>query len=313
MPAKLTTTSFIQRSQSIHGDKFTYEKTTYFNSKTPVVITCVNHGDISVNPNNHINNKSGCPLCYGRIKKTSEQFITQVKQLHGDVFTFERTNYVGDGVKVTITCKQHGDFTPTPSNILQGSGCPACALEEASKRNRKDQNLFIEQASKLHFNKYDYSLVEYKNSASPIIITCPKHGNFNQLPTVHLDQRCGCPRCTSLRGEMEVQEYLQTLNLRFNQQQMFNECRDKRRLKFDFFLPDHGILIEYNGLQHYRTVPLLKYSKQALLDIKRKDEIKQQFAKEKGLHLIVVPFNANTHTYLDRHLIPLIYGEQPSL
>lgn len=313
MPAKLTTLSFIQRSKDVHNNKFTYEKTVYTNSKTSVVITCINHGDISVNPNNHINNKSGCPLCYGRIKKTTEQFIDQVRRLHGDVFTFEHTNYSGDGIKVTVTCKQHGDFTPTPSNILQGSGCPLCALEEASKRNRKDQSLFIEQASKLHFHKYDYSLVEYKNSATPITIICPKHGKFSQQPTVHIDQRCGCPRCTSSRGEMEVREYLQTLNLKFNQQQMFKECKDKRRLKFDFFLPDYGILIEYNGLQHYRTVPLLKYNRAALLDIQRKDKIKQQFAKEKGLQLLVIPFNAKTHTYLDQHLTPLVSVAQSFL
>lgn len=304
MPAKLTTTSFIQRSQSIHGDKFTYEKTTYVNSKTPVVISCVNHGDISVNPNNHINNKSGCPLCYGRIKKTSEQFITQVKQLHGDVFTFARTNYVGDGVKVTITCKQHGDFTPTPSNILRGSGCPVCALEEASKRNRKDQDVFIEQAACTHDNKYDYSLVEYKNSITPVNIICPVHGVFQQKPSIHLDQRCGCQMCSSSRGELEVKKWLQQQGIPFIQQQMFDECFDKRRLKFDFFLPRHNTLIEFNGIQHYRNVPLFKHSNDTFEDVVRRDKIKVEFANKKGLRLIVVPYTVNVDQYLSQQLIP---------
>lgn len=304
MPAKLTTTSFIQRSQSIHGDKFTYEKTTYVNSKTPVVISCVNHGDISVNPNNHINNKSGCPLCYGRIKKTSEQFITQVKQLHGDVFTFARTNYVGDGVKVTITCKQHGDFTPTPSNILRGSGCPVCALEEASKRNRKDQDVFIEQAACAHDNKYDYSLVEYKNSITPVNIICPVHGVFQQKPSIHLDQRCGCQMCSSSRGELEVKKWLQQQGIPFIQQQMFDECFDKRRLKFDFFLPRHNTLIEFNGIQHYRNVPLFKHSNDTFEDVVRRDKIKVEFANKKGLRLIVVPYTVNVDQYLSQQLIP---------
>lgn len=60
---------------------------------------------------------------------------------------------------------------------------------------------------------------------------------------------------------------------------MFDDCKDKRRLKFDFFLPDHNILIEYNGLQHYRNVPLLKYSNDAFEDIHRRDQIKIDFAK----------------------------------
>ena len=313
MPAKLTTTAFIQRSQSTHGDKFTYEKTTYVNSKTPVVITCVDHGDISVNPNNHINNKSGCPICYGRVKKTTNQFTDQVRQVHGDIFTFEHTNYVGDGVKVTITCKQHGDFTPTPSNILRGSGCPTCALADASKRNRKDQNLFIEQASEAHNNRYDYSLVEYKNAITPVTIVCPTHGEFQQKPCIHLDQRCGCQMCSSSRGELEVRKWLQQRGVSFIQQQMFDECFDKRRLKFDFFLPQYNTLIEYNGIQHYRNVPLFKHSNDKFEDVVRRDQIKVEFTNKKGLRLIVVPYTANVDQYLSQHLTPLIYVEQSSL
>ena len=201
MPKKLTTATFIQRSALLHGGKFSYEHTTYVNSKTPVTITCTIHGDISVDPNNHIHKRSGCPLCYGNVRKTTEQFISDVKQKHGDIFCFDRTQYNGDGAKVTITCLRHGDFTPTASNVLQGSGCPKCALEQASVRNRKTTAVFIAQASKAHDNKYDYSLVEYKNSATHVVIVCPTHGAFSQTPSIHLDQRCGCPKCSMSIGE----------------------------------------------------------------------------------------------------------------
>lgn len=53
---------------------------------------------------------------------------------------------------------------------------------------------FIEKATQVHGDKYDYSKVEYINSKEKVCIICPKHGEFWQLPTVHL-QGCGCQKC----------------------------------------------------------------------------------------------------------------------
>lgn len=49
--------------------------------------------------------------------------------------------------------------------------------------NTKD---FIEKASMLYNNKYDYSLVKYINSNTKIKIICPEHGEFEQIPASHL-------------------------------------------------------------------------------------------------------------------------------
>lgn len=37
---------------------------------------------------------------------------------------------------------------------------------------------FIEKAKKVHGDKYDYSLVDYKKSHTKIKILCPIHGEF---------------------------------------------------------------------------------------------------------------------------------------
>ena len=54
---------------------------------------------------------------------------------------------------------------------------------------------FIEKATNIHGNKYDYSKVEYINNRTNIIIICPKHGEFLQTPNTHLDG-CGCGKCS---------------------------------------------------------------------------------------------------------------------
>ena len=54
---------------------------------------------------------------------------------------------------------------------------------------------FIERASIVHHNKFDYSQVEYKNTHTKVIIICPIHGEFTQKPNDHL-RGSGCHACS---------------------------------------------------------------------------------------------------------------------
>ena len=54
---------------------------------------------------------------------------------------------------------------------------------------------FIEKARRIHGDKYDYSKVEYKNIDTKVCIICPEHGEFWQRPSVHIYDKCGCPKC----------------------------------------------------------------------------------------------------------------------
>lgn len=58
---------------------------------------------------------------------------------------------------------------------------------------QKTQN-FINKAIAKHGNKYRYDKTYYVNSSTPVTITCPEHGDFNQTPNEHL-KGCGCPKC----------------------------------------------------------------------------------------------------------------------
>ena len=57
------------------------------------------------------------------------------------------------------------------------------------------KEIFIEQAIKIHGNKYDYSEVIYINNRTPVKIYCNTHKIFFwQTPDVHL-RGSGCPEC----------------------------------------------------------------------------------------------------------------------
>lgn len=66
-------------------------------------------------------------------------------------------------------------------------------MNREEKRIKFEQE-FKEKGKQLHNNKYDYSNVVYVNSRTKVKIICPKHGEFEQLPSSHL-QGTGCPEC----------------------------------------------------------------------------------------------------------------------
>jgi hypothetical protein len=57
---------------------------------------------------------------------------------------------------------------------------------------------FVEKATKIHGDTYDYSLVEYKNMKTKVTIGCKIHGEFKQYPYSHL-AGCGCRKCGNMK------------------------------------------------------------------------------------------------------------------
>lgn len=71
---------------------------------------------------------------------------------------------------------------------------------------------FIEIANKLHNGKYDYGKTVYHNKRTKVIITCPIHGDFEQIPHDHL-KGCGCPQCgkdsSASNRSMTTEEFIE--------------------------------------------------------------------------------------------------------
>ena len=122
-------------------------------------------------------------------KKTTEQFINEAKQVHGDKYDYSLVEYINVKTNITILCSIHGEFDQNPYNHLRGSNCPKCVGK--GQRTKSD---FVEKSKQVHGDKYDYSLVSYKNNSTKVTILCPEHGKFEQTPDCHT-QGQGCPKC----------------------------------------------------------------------------------------------------------------------
>lgn len=202
---KRTTTNFINDAIQIHGDKYDYSKVNYISLKEKVIITCSAHGDFEQSPNNHLNGQ-GCAKCSRRYKKTTTNFIDDAIKIHGDKYDYSKVNYVNSHTKVTIVCKNHGNFEQLPYSHLNGSGCANCGLIQKANSRKSNIDEFIEKSTEVHGDRYDYTKVVYSKANEKVIIICKKHGEFEQIPSDHYGGH-GCAKCG---GEQNADNYRKT-------------------------------------------------------------------------------------------------------
>ena len=78
---------------------------------------------------------------------------------------------------------------------------------------KKTKEEFIKESKEKHGDKYNYSKVDYVNSATKVCIICPEHGEFWQMPSSHLRGK-GCTECGQIemwnkRGRMTTEKIVE--------------------------------------------------------------------------------------------------------
>ena len=171
----------------------------------------------------------------------TQLFIQKAQKVHGDKYDYSKVEYVNNQTKVTIICPEHGEFKQTPGNHLMGQNCPKCA----HRSYKKTTNEFIEEARKVHGDRYDYSRVVYTKNNKNVCIICPEHGEFLQTPYSHLTG-CGCPKCYNERRGLsrkksnntfisELEEIFQGKGYDFSKVDYVND-----KTKVTIICPEHG-------------------------------------------------------------------------
>ena len=94
------------------------------------------------------------------------------------------------------------------------------------------------------------SAPSYSSAKNNIIITCPIHGDFLQMPNTHI-QGAGCPKCI-LKSQNKLFEKLKSSLQEDLLWEYTTEWLEKQRI--DIFIPKYNIGIEYHGIQHYEPV-----------------------------------------------------------
>jgi len=282
---KPTNEEFIEKSKIIHNNKYDYSLVKYVNNTTKVKIICPIHGEFEQIPKSHLDGNN----CYKCHFTCTNDFIKKSKEIHNDKYDYSLVEYINNSTKVKIICPEHGIFEQTPNNHMsKKSICPNC--------NNKNKSLtlddFIKKSKEIHNDKYDYSLVEYKNNITKVKIICPEHGIFEQTPNSHYVKKNGCPICNESKGEKILMNYFKNNEIYYIRQKKFINCIDINELPFDFYLPYYNVCVEFDGLQHYKSIDYFG-GKKTLEYIKKHDEIKNSFCKNNNIKLIRIKYNEN--------------------
>ena len=239
---KLTLGAFVEKSNSIHNFKYDYSFVKYKGNKTKVEIICPEHGSFWQTPSSHFKRR-GCPICSGKCKYTTEEFIQKAQQIHNQKYDYRLVDYKNAHSKVKIICPEHGVFEQLAYTHLQGRGCAKC-----SQKCKIDVIEFEKRCNLMHNHKFNYSKLNYKNASKVLSIICPKHGVFKQNARLHMNG-AGCPKCTNhiSKPEIEVQDFIKSLGFKIKT----NNRKILNGKELDIYIPELKKAIEFNGTYYH--------------------------------------------------------------
>jgi len=282
------------------------------NGGEKITMSCKKHGNFTANFTTiRRSKKSRCPNCRKEentqgTKKDTESFIIRAKEVQGDKCDYSKINYVDHKTDVEIICNTCGKlFKQKPSAHLSGKGCSNCW----TNRNREDKiqnRVSVEEVSKIcniiFNNTLDFSRSECVTSNDKMEVFCKKcNSSFTQYKC-HLVRGVGCQRCSKeekeSKPEKRITKILLDKGIEFNKEHSFDGCVYKKKLRFDFFIPNINTCIEYQGEQHYRPIEIFGGIKAYELQIE-KDNVKREYCKNNNIQLIEIAYSDNIEEKLE--------------
>lgn len=256
-----------------------------------VFYECKNHPNILFKVRyDHIESMKGCPKCSNKNKTLIEEKnntnISKNITILGE--------YNGWNVKTKCKCNICNKILYIDWNHLyRGQGCKDCGRKMSNTKRTKTQDEFEKELFKVQSSLK--VIGKYVNSRSKIECECNICGTkFTGIAVNLLNLDCGCPKCRSSIGEYYIAEYLESRNIKYIRQKQFDECLYKNKLRFDFYLPEYNICIEFQGEQHYKPVSFKNETKDDSIDnfieLIFRDNIKRNFCKKHNIKLIEISY-----------------------
>lgn len=261
---------------------FEYIDTIRKNGKIVILFICNNHRELGKQemPKTNMERQiKGCKYCSG--KSLPEWYVLQkAKEINPHIQLLEP--YINLTSKIKCFCTKHNCLTnKTMQQILKGQGCYYCGLEKLAIKKFLTINEYQEKVSLKHKN---IAVLEYHGINAYAKFQCTLCGHIWLSYAGSMKQ---CPKCSKYyNGEKQISDIMDEWKIKYIQQFRFSDCKDKRTLPFDFFLPDNDICIEFDGIQHFQQVD----GWTDLKIIQKHDAIKNKFCKENNLILIRIPY-----------------------
>ncbi|MGL4802022.1 MAG: zinc-ribbon domain-containing protein [Cetobacterium sp.] len=129
-----------------------------------------------------------------------------------------------------------------------------------------------------------------RNSGKKYKFMCHECYNEWRTTTYHMSRGQWCPSCNESKGESAVRRSLIKRNIEFVPQKKFEDLLSYKNyhLSYDFYLPKHNLLIEYQGEQHRRFVKWMHGTYENYRTRLIYDEIKRDYANKNNIRLLEI-------------------------
>lgn len=294
MSAKKTQEQFEQEIKELHPHITVVGK--YTTARNPITVRCDIHNyEYSVVAGALLGSVYGCKFCareHWGLKRRQFSINGGFKQ------TVEKTNpnvivlgeYTYAKSRVKVRCAICGnEWNAIADSLLRGYGCKKCAMKYVQNLNTKTHDEFLVDFREKNPNHDKIKFITtYEKFELPITCECSECGNVWVTTPHNLCDGSGCPVCRLSKGEGKIREFLINNNIKYESQKMFDGllgCGGKN-LRYDFYLPEHNALIEYQGEFHDNSV--LFQTKNEFEKLKIHDKKKKNYAVENGYNFIEI-------------------------
>lgn len=292
---KKTHEQFLKEIEEIVGSEYVVLSQYDGNSKKVKMLHVKCGHEWDVRATLFLHSGTRCPKCNGGIKKirSHNDYIEAVYKRHGDKYEIT-SEYINAKTKISFKCDKHGEITTSPQNFLE-HGCGKCSYDRRCKTNDE----FLSELKNVHGNSI-VPLNSYEKYNKKISFQCEKGHMWESRPS-NILKGYGCPECSKSTGEKIVNEYLINNNLYYETQYTFENCKNKKLLRFDYFV-ENKILIEYDGKQHFKPVDFggkgEEYAEKELKLRRKHDEIKSNYCIENNIYLVRIPYWEEEFEYI---------------
>ena len=232
---------------------------------------------------------NNCDACFKRSFASHPKAKYWSKTKNGDVTPLDVPKY--SNTKYGFDCGEcpHA-FESSPTSIVgRGTWCPYCCVPSSTlcpNTSNCDfcfKKSFASHSKAKYWSKTNGKTPRYvpKNSNKKYGFDCDKcHHAFKSSPDSIVRGRW-CPKCknkTELKLYEAVKRHYPTLIHQFNQEW----CKNINCLPFDFCIPEHNIIIELDGRQHFIQVSNWTSPEET----NKNDLFKEKCANEQGYSVI---------------------------
>ena len=192
-----------------------------------------------------------------------------------------------------FSCEEHGNINKPKliqNSIRKNANSPCCKCNRTLRSKSKEEIQTESDKFHGHFTFFGYN----KESYSYGYFVCkhhPERGVHNQVIASHIK---GSNPCCSVKSknEIEIIKILNKLKIKFILQYSYSDCKNVKSLLFDFYLPKHNLLIEYDGRQHFKHIKRFgSYTK--FLTLQKCDKIKNKYVRKEEINFLRIPYTHN--------------------